>query len=277
VHEFVRKSMREALRAAGAEIGVVSQPMFSSGPSRSGGGGPPDAAAPRHIQRDLWGGESLASRGAVAEAPGAYGSSPAARPTRPGDGAKLAGARVIGTTSDGYVLMEAAGELRIMDPHAIHERLIYDSLAAAAEGRPAESQSLLVPETVELTPSELGVFAKAKESLDALGFEADLFGGRTVAVRAVPTGLAPSSSAEVLREVLDDIESGGSGSSSSMLERVRKSIACRAAVKLGTRLDASEIAWLLDDAHDAPKTCPHGRPFAWAIPASEIARRLGRS
>jgi DNA mismatch repair protein MutL len=184
--------------------------------------------------------------------------------------------RVVGSLSDGYVVVETPEDVRLVDPHAVHERLIFERLSQAAEGRPAESQTLLVPETVDLTPAEAAGLDRAQEALTQLGFVAEAFGGSTVAIRAVPASIPVADAAEVLREVLQDLHAGGAGGGAKLLDRIRMSIACRAAVKLGTTLDASEIAWLIAQSRGAPGTCPHGRPFAWVIPRPEIARRLGR-
>ncbi len=184
--------------------------------------------------------------------------------------------RVLGTLRTGYVLVETPRDLRIVDPHALHERLLYERLAAPANKGRANSQTLLVPEVAELSPAEAASFERAREPLEELGFIAESFGGRTAAIRAVPEGVPPSAAAEILREVLDDLDHGGAGARAEPVERVRRSLACRAAVKLGARLDESEIAQLLVDAAGSPSTCPHGRPVWWVLPHGEIARRLGR-
>lgn len=254
VHDFVSASVREALRRpAGAEARTLAP-----GP---GGGGRASRAAERRSteQFDLWRGGALAG-----ESPAPFGEGPAP------------GARVIGSLREGYVLVETERDLRIVDPHALHERALYERLSRAASEGATRSQTLLVPETVELSPAEAATFERAKSALEELGFVAEAFGGRTAIVRAVPEGVPSAASAEILREVLSDLDSGGEGRSSELLERVRRSLACRAAVKLGTRLDPAELAALVEQSGGTPPTCPHGRPIAWVLTHEEIARRLGR-
>jgi len=268
VHGFVRRAVREALGQVGAEPDAGAYMSFASG---GGGRGLAVEPAARGRAYDLWGEASAAeaTRGAslVGEA-GAVVPGPAAR-----DANRF---RVVGTMLSGYVVVETPDELRIVDPHAVHERTLYERLSAEGEGRRPPSQQLLVPEVAELSASEAAAFERAREALDGLGFVAEHFGERTVAVRAVPEGIPPAVAGEVLREVLADIEAGGSGDRAEPLDRVRRSLACRAAVKLGSRLDDSEIEHLLAGAETAPLTCPHGRPVWWSLPHSEITRRLGR-
>jgi len=267
VHAFVRRAVREALGRAGADLGAAPGTSFATGGSGPGGG---EGRVPGGRDYDLWGAStSDGTRGAsvVGEA-GAVIPDPATRdPNR---------FRVLGTMRSGYVVVETPDELRIVDPHAVHERALYERLSAEGEGRRPPSQQLLVPEIAELSASEAAAFERAREALDSLGFAAEHFGERTVAVRAVPEGVPPAVAGEVLREVLADIEAGGAGARAEPLDRVRRSLACRAAVKLGCRLDDSEIEHLLAGAEAAPLTCPHGRPVWWSLPQSEITRRLGR-
>jgi DNA mismatch repair protein MutL len=272
VHDFVRRAVREALRGSGVELGAGPAPSFSGG----GGGGPVRGAPASSSGRayDLWGPsvpEGTRGASVVGEA-GAGAVVPAAVSIAGGPD----GFRVLGTMRSGYVIVETPDDLRIVDPHAVHERALYERLSGAEEGTRPASQQLLVPEVAELSASEAAAFERAQGALDGLGFVAEHFGERTVAVRAVPEGVPPSAAGEILREVLADLEGGGSGARAETLDRARKSLACRAAVKLGSRLDESEIAHLLAGAEAAPTTCPHGRPVWWSVPHGEIARRLGR-
>lgn len=303
VHELVRRSIREALRNAGAEISVGYHAPIPTRQSIA----EPRPRPPREI--DLFDGlsdsptEDLTNNLATAttDAPqnipvineALQKNTQDAPPTLPKPAEQTAKSvnekpeeyikyspnevRVVGTLNSGYVLVETPDDLRIVDPHAIHERLIYDSLIKAREAKGHDSQMLLVPEVVELTSSEAAVFDWAGDAMRMLGFEVELFGPRTVAVRAVPTSVPSSASGDILREVLLDLEEGGKGNTASRLDRVSKSIACRAAVKLGAILSREEIETLLRDASkDTPPTCPHGRPYWFVLPLSEIARRLGR-
>jgi DNA mismatch repair protein MutL len=273
IHGFLRRAVREALVAGGASFSTPP-PSFGGGGSRSGSRGPRDYGRAPVRPYDLWSssGEGVAAtsptRGAstVSEA-GAGIPAPAADPN---------GFRVLGTMRSGYVIVETQDDLRIVDPHAVHERALYERLSAEDVTRRPASQQLLVPEIAELSASEAAAFELAREALAGLGFVAESFGERTVAVRAVPEGVPPTAAGEILREVLADIEAGGSGARAETLDRTRKSLACRAAVKLGSRLDDSEIAHLLRQAGSAPTTCPHGRPVWWSVPHGEIERRLGR-
>ena len=243
LHEFVRGSVREALRKAGAPVSVGGVGPGTSGGARGGssvaGGGGFRGAPPREY--DLWGGQGAAGAGDFVQPRGGsfVGEAGLGRPgaslTEAGPvddsirGASPGDVRVIGRTSRGFVIVETATDLRIVDPHALHERILYEKFAAAADDGAADSQTLLVPETVELSPAELALFGSAREPLERLGFVAEPFGGRTVVVRAVPEGVPAAAAGEVLREVLSDVDSGGSGSAAEPIERIRRWRARRAA------------------------------------------------
>ena len=49
-----------------------------------------------------------------------------------------------------------------------------------------------MPLLVELTPGQQAVFAEISEELQRNGFEVELFGTRTVAVKTAPGGVRPA-------------------------------------------------------------------------------------
>lgn len=288
VHDFVARSLREALGRAG------SSPPPTLSPEGRGKGKPATRSAGKPPQGfDLWtGGVPAPSNGSGRVEESApefacdYQASRAAIEMIRHVPVSARGAgqtRLLGRLRSGFLLVETTTSgfsgLRIIDPHALHERVLFEKMARALEGGEAPRQVLLVPETVELSASEERLLAEAGGALESAGLVVESFGPRTAVVRAVPQGLRPPEAAEVLKDVLRDLEAqvheGGAGRSGLPLEAV-KSLACRAAVKLSERLGPSEIIALLEQAEKVPGACPHGRPVEIRLSHDEIARRLGR-
>ena len=183
--------------------------------------------------------------------------------------------KVVGQAHERYVVAETPAGIAVIDQHALHERQIYDQLSASAERQ--TGQKLLVPAVVELNPAEMAVFLAVKEELARLGFEAEAFGERSVAVQAAPAVLRSSRVGSVLRDCLADLASGNvprGGWEEPLLKR----LACQAAVKAGDHLPRGEIESLLQKhaANPARLTCPHGRPALIMLTKEELERRFGR-
>jgi DNA mismatch repair protein MutL len=132
---------------------------------------------------------------------------------------------------------------------------------------------------LELTAGQQIEYARIAEELHATGFETEPFGQRTIAVKAAPAGVGPGDVEKLLLEILEIAESELRGVSLGDVRRaLAASIACRAAIKVNTRLDQAKMEWLLAAlaATDSPMTCPHGRPVALRYSMRDILRGFHR-
>jgi DNA mismatch repair protein MutL len=179
---------------------------------------------------------------------------------------------------DSYIVFEAPDGLVIVDQHSAHERVLYETvMAELKQGRNA-SQRLLLPATVELTDEELDVVEQFGETLRAVGFEVEPFGGRTVVIHAVPTPHPRFDAVACFRELVSDLARGRFGGWANRLERFAATYACRAAVKAGMRLSDPEMRTLLLRLFETelPPHDVHGRATIVRLPREELERRFGR-
>ena len=180
-----------------------------------------------------------------------------------------------------YLVTQDESGMVVIDQHALHERVLYERVChkVLEEGRPLESQRLLVPEPVSLTPAERTAAMDAKETLAKIGIEIDDFGGETILVQSCPAILGRVSPGEMLHTLLDAVVAAGKKpDAKDLLNHLLSTIACKAAVKAGDRLTADEITSLLEqkDLYQDTHHCPHGRPTALFFSRDELDRMFGR-
>ncbi len=191
----------------------------------------------------------------------------------------LADLRPLGQIHDSFILAAGRDGLWIIDQHVAHERILFEKvLRQRAAGR-AETQHLLIPIVIELTASQQIEYARLADELDALGFETEPFGNRTIAIKAAPATIGPAEIEQVIFEVLEIAESELRQTSVDDLRRsIAASIACRAAIKINMRLDQTKMEWLLRElaACEFPMSCPHGRPIALRYTTREILKSFHR-
>ncbi|MFO7535612.1 MAG: DNA mismatch repair endonuclease MutL [Kiritimatiellia bacterium] len=188
--------------------------------------------------------------------------------------------RILGQVGSLYVVLETADGLVLLDPHAAHERVLFERFMKALAAGNVESQNLLVPETVNLPPAYGQACRGHIELLRRLGFGLAEFGGDTVAVDALPVLFGDVSAARLLPDILSELEAAGSGPSRARWSEERLAeAACKSAVKQRDRLTLAEIEKLVLDlaAADMPYTCPHGRPTMIWLSFPELHRRFGRT
>jgi DNA mismatch repair protein MutL len=204
---------------------------------------------------------------------------------KPGDVVKAAPkapwtwCRVVGQINGLYVLLETEDGFVVMDPHAAHERVLFEKLLNAVEHGQVESQGLLVPETVELQPRDALYVRKNIELIKKLGVGVSEFGGDTFVVDALPRGMEGLGIKDMLIDVARHLETlGERGSHSRWREEAIAQAACKAAVKARDRLSLSEVEQLVIALASAemPYTCPHGRPTLIYTSFRELDRKFGR-
>ena len=179
---------------------------------------------------------------------------------------------------DTYIVYEAPDGVVIVDQHSAHERVLYEAVMGQLTGAGSPAQRLLLPLTLELTDEELDAVDAHGAELRRIGFEVEPFGGRAVAVHAVPSPHPRFDAETCFRETIADLARGRFGGWANRLERFAATYACRAAVKAGQRLDEREMRELLLRlfATDLPPHDVHGRSTIVQLPREELERRFGR-
>lgn len=187
--------------------------------------------------------------------------------------------RIIGVLHKLYVLMEGKEGLVLMDQHAAHERVNFEKFRRAIESGGVPCQRLLLPVTLQTTPRDADLLRQNLASLNRLGIEIEPFGPNIFKVETLPSFLKTDDPAAWLDQVIEELSSLSSKSSSLRLsEDAIATIACRASVKSNDVLSIPEMQALLKDlfACEMPYCCPHGRPTLVQISTPELERKFGR-
>ncbi len=178
-----------------------------------------------------------------------------------------------------YVIAQTADGIVIVDQHAAHERLVYERMKKALANGGVTRQPLLIPEVVDLDPSEVTrVTARAGE-LAELGLVIEAFGPDAVMVREVPAMLGKLDVKGLMRDLADEIaETGNALSLKERLEEVSGTLACHMSVRAGRRLNAEEMNALLREMETTPHSgqCNHGRPTYVELKLADIEKLFGR-
>ncbi len=253
-------------------------------PDRPGGAA---LRAGRDLQAPLATGQLRADSppqpGAVSDQPAqpGFAERPSARYEAPEDDgpadAPLGAARA--QLHENYIIAQTRDGMVIVDQHAAHERLVYERLKAQAASRAIPSQALLIPQIIDLTPTEAERILSIADELAALGLVIEPFGGGAVAVREVPALLQRVDAAPLIRDILDDLaDQGSSERLRARLDAVLSSMACHGSVRSGRRMTAEEMNALLREMERTPNSgqCNHGRPTWVRLQLTDIERLFGR-
>jgi DNA mismatch repair protein MutL len=191
----------------------------------------------------------------------------------------LASLKPLGQIRESFILAVNHEGLWIVDQHVAHERVLFEKILKQRAALKVESQRLLMPLVIELTPAQQAVFAEICEELNQNGFEAEPFGTRSFAVKVAPAGVDASQVEHMLHELLDQFAREDQALNMEKVRtRVAASIACHAAIKVNMPLEQNKMEWLLAELAqtECPMSCPHGRPVVLRYSMKDIQKAFKR-
>ena len=172
-----------------------------------------------------------------------------------------------------YILAENRDGLIMVDMHAAHERITYESLKQKMDDQAMNSQPLLVPVQITVSRQEAAAAESFIPRFEELGFEVACLGEETVAVRAVPEMLIHHNIETLVRDVLSDlIEFGDSSRITDSQHEILSSVACHGSVRANRKLELAEMNALLREMERVERSgqCNHGRPTWMSVSLGEI-------
>jgi DNA mismatch repair protein MutL len=173
-----------------------------------------------------------------------------------------------------YILAESADGMVLVDMHAAHERVMYESMKKLLAGNTAQQQ-LLMPEILHVTPAQADIAEGHFQEFAALGFVVTRLAPDQLALRAIPSLLTGRDPAGIVRDVLSDlVEQGQSRRVEESINHLLATMACHAAVRAQRSLSVPEMNALLREMEGTERAdqCNHGRPTWVRLSLSELDR-----
>jgi hypothetical protein len=184
---------------------------------------------------------------------------------------------MLGVIFDTYILAEDSGSLVLIDYHAAHERFIFDRIMADDED--AGTQGLIFPHPVDLSPMECALVMDNMAHFAAAGFEVEMIGEDSVAVRGVPAAARAIDLEAFFRDMFDSLDSPeGRVARKDWRKLIAEKAACHAAKRAGDGLSADDARRIAEEALSGRHElrCPHGRPYLFRLGKDDIEKMFRR-
>jgi DNA mismatch repair protein MutL len=185
----------------------------------------------------------------------------------------------LGQFRDTFIIAIDDEGIAIIDQHVAHERVLFEQVMERLTAGPLESQRLLTPMLIDLSPGERQSLIPHAATLEKFGFELEEFGGDSVRLSAVPAVLDQSECEAAVRALATDLEGLDRGSRvEEGLRRIAATMACHAAVKANYPLTMEKMRYILAELRRTAysSVCPHGRPVVLRITRREIEKNFQR-
>ncbi len=185
---------------------------------------------------------------------------------------------IIGQVFKTYWLTEYNNELYIMDQHAAHEKVNYETYLAEFKERRIESQQLFPPLMITLSAAEKAAVMNNVDYFTRSGFELEDFGGNEVKITSIPINLIGLGARDIFLEFAEYLSNGITGLTEDIFVRKLATMGCKAAIKGNQEISRSEAETLIEKllTLDNPYTCPHGRPTIIKISKEELEKKFKR-
>ena len=183
--------------------------------------------------------------------------------------------KIVGELFKKYIVVELEDEVLLIDKHAAHERMIFDSLKKRASD--INAQTLLEPVPLRLSGEDSELLAANSELLASLGFEIEALDDCNFVVRALPADMYPSDVVPSIEEICEKLRSGKAPSPEEARDEILHTVACKAAIKAGWDTSAAELERVTTAVLSGEVLyCPHGRPVSYRIPGRDLDKRFRR-
>ena len=187
--------------------------------------------------------------------------------------------RFTGILFNTFIMLELNDmEILLIDQHAAHERITYESLLERFRKRTMNSQILLIPAVITIGEIEAITIENNSDLLKELGFEFDFIGNRDIALRSIPSEITEKDSEKVFLGAVEAI-SRNAGMEHMLIEKEAiYTMACKSSVKANTVLNEIEVQTLISRLKNLenPYTCPHGRPVIVKLTRRELEKIFKR-
>ncbi len=189
--------------------------------------------------------------------------------------------RIVGEAFNSYVIVEREDVMLLIDKHAAHERIIFESLKAGLKEQKVTSQLLMLPLEIMMTSDEIQTLEQYKKEIEAVGFEFSV-GKYSVNINAVPEGISTDAVGDMLVVMAERIKSGTGNVSITrdiVFEKALYQASCKAAIKAGREYSEEHIKWIVAKLMEIPDitVCPHGRPVAMELSKKNLDRQFERT
>jgi DNA mismatch repair protein MutL len=178
-----------------------------------------------------------------------------------------------------YIIAQNDEAMYLIDQHAAQERINYERILKALNDKKMMITSLLIPITIELTPSDYLHLMENINVLTNLGFVIEEFGINTIMIKAHPTWLIEGVEEETIKDIIDYVIALPKDFDPIRFnDHISKTAACKMSVKGNTNITMEQASSLLKDLVlcDNPYNCPHGRPTIITFTKYELERMFKR-
>ena len=177
-----------------------------------------------------------------------------------------------------YILLPTAESFLMVHQQLAHERIIYERMTNALQGKPVATQRSLFPSTIELTPADTVLLKELLPDLHQLGYTIEPFGKSAFVIQGTPADFESGNEKMILERILEQYKHFSSEIKLSKREMLLRTVAWQQAIKTGVALSEKEMRNLISDLFQCqqPNISPAGKPTYLEFKKDQLEKMFGK-
>ena len=186
--------------------------------------------------------------------------------------------KIVGQIFGTYIIAQMDNDMLLIDQHAAHERMYFESLMEDWKNKNFCPQILLLPITMDFSVVDFQLIMDNVSLFDELGFEIDAFGDHSIIIRQIPSAEDESIVEETISDIVEMLGNNAVNIKTNIVSEALHTMACKRAVKGNRDLSMLEMESLVERvlAMDDINTCPHGRPIMTKMSKYSLEKNFKR-
>ena len=186
--------------------------------------------------------------------------------------------KIVGQIFGTYIIAQMDNDMLLIDQHAAHERMYFESLMEDWKNKSFCPQILLLPITMDFSVVDFQLVMDNIPLFEELGFEIDAFGDHSIIIRQIPSAEDESIVEDTVSDIVRMLGENAVNIKTNIVSEALHTMACKRAVKGNRDLSMAEMESLVERVLAMPdiNTCPHGRPIMTKMSKYSLEKQFKR-
>jgi len=177
-----------------------------------------------------------------------------------------------------YILAPSKRGFILIHQQTAHERILYERLNEAIQGKPVVTQRSLFPVTIELSPADSAIMEELMTDMLPLGYMIEPFGKNSFVIQGTPADIFQGNEKNVIDSLLEQYKNFSVDLKFSKREKLVRSVVRQQSIKPGRQLAEKEMHSLVQDlfACQQPNMGPDGSPTFLEFRQEQLEKMFGK-
>lgn len=177
-----------------------------------------------------------------------------------------------------FMICSVKSGMMVIDQNLAHYRIKYEEILERLKGTSQDSQQVLFPERLHLSPADTQIIQSITDDLKKTGFILKEVGSNEFEITGVPSDIQHVNAVNVIESIIENYKLNKTDIDFDSKISLARSIAVKSAIKSGTKLDEREMQDIFDNLFmcTVPKVSPDGKKILTIISIDELEKLINK-